>query len=216
MFTFVFNIALAQSPTIESVQPVVTRAGFLRYDHDLDLEPQQLLDAIGNRLDASTDPRDRAALAEWFARTARQHEAADQAVARALATPHVEVRRTLVEALIRAPEAQLRPLHVLVDDPEPSIRAAALDVVARSESPQLATHLQKALNDPNADVRATALRNLRARGIQAVVTGLLQDPSDQVRLQAALYLKRHEPGTFEQKRPELLADPDPRLRRLAE
>lgn len=199
---------------IDTVQPVTTRAGFLRFDDDRFADAAGL-DAIEARLLTSTDARERSALAEWFGRVARQLDAAPRAVQLALDSPHAEVRRTLLETLQRAPEAELQPLYALTADAEPTVRAAALTLVASRASDQRAGLLSAALEDADPRVRATAIENLRIYTIQAPVHALVADQDADVRLQAALYLKRHEPDIFAETRASLAVDPDPRVRRTA-
>jgi putative membrane-bound dehydrogenase-like protein len=107
----------------------------------------------------------------------------------ALRNPCLSVRYLAWQALHSMGQSAESALQTLWSDPNPRLRARALWLLARM--PEGRQWLNKALGDPNPDLRITALRAARQLGLPAAdyVAAVLEDPSPAVRREAAIALR---------------------------
>jgi putative membrane-bound dehydrogenase-like protein len=110
----------------------------------------------------------------------------------ALRSPNGATRAVAWEAVHRAGASAEGELKKLWADPNPRFRARALHLLARIEG-KTATYVALGLKDANPDLRITALRIARERGLDVLplVRSLVEDPNRQVLRECVIAL-RHQ------------------------
>ncbi len=194
------------------LQPVETRAdGLYRFPEGVEEHDAVLLDRL---LHADEAPEVRGALvlacalSDWDETEALYELMVDE--------PDAGVRELHVYAMKRSPDG-LPGLRLGLADPDPTVRTMAARAAASHErGAELVPELRRALGDSDAGVRSGAARSLgllQVPGVGAELRPLLRDPEAQVRLDALRALERL--GLATPVAPELVADPDPRVARVA-
>lgn len=159
------------------------------------------LPLLGQAARAATDPRVRAGMLDVLAASDIQSSALAQLYTDFLADPEGVVRQSALaglEELAGKTGANLAPLAVkMLDDPDQDVRLRSLLITAKSggldAQPSAARKLDEFLKDESPQRRAQGVRVL-AQGCgkggpvcsMERLAGFLRDPSDQVRLEAAL------------------------------
>ena len=181
---------------LETLEPVKTRAGHLRFTAREIADPQAAM-IFGYRLAEPGSPQElRLALAEVLHRSGGDWSAVLLGQLDGEQDP--AVRAILVSTLAKASEGPaLLGIHVGLLDPDPGVRRAAAELAGWAPSAgresSVAGPLQAALLDENAEVRAAASRSLGLLGevdrFELLVPGLA-DADAEVRLQALRALER--------------------------
>lgn len=147
---------------------------------------------------------------------------ARELIAELLVAPMESVRGVTLRALRRAGRRDLSPMiaEVALSDPDPALRSAALETLAKFRAPVAASIAVEAeRSDPEPEVRAAAIRALARQGsegaLRLVVAGL-GNPEAVVRAAAIDECARlGMPGVEHQVLSRLDADPSPLVRERA-
>jgi HEAT repeat protein len=210
---------LATAEKIDTVAPITTRTGAIRYT-DRALATPAAAPLLIERALAAQDPVDRAALAAALPQTGGDWS---DAVAGMLADePAAVVRVQLAEALREAtPAAAWTGLALAAVDPAAEVRAAAWRAMAnRADASEHGGLVLSGLSDRDSNVRALAIRAagwLRLSDAWTPIVALLSDADADVRLQALRALERLDAGRA-RVLPEVVrlrGDTDPRVARAA-
>lgn len=115
--------------------------------------------------------------------------------------------------LVRDPTA-LRATLDAAADPDARVRRVAVHALAEIDTPDAREVLRTATGDPDPEIRARALRGLRAHeGSAELARASLSDPVAGVRIEAATAVLAAGPDPFaDRTMRELLEDPDPAVR----
>lgn len=182
---------------LAALQPVKTRAGWLRYV-DPAIEAPAAAPILLARLSAGQDePEIRVALAEAIGRTGGDYVAG--VTAQLAVESDARVREMLVGTLgRRATSGDVRPgLMAGLHDASPQVRAAAVWAIGeRGDAAGFGAELIHTLDDDDVLVRRAAARTLGVIGDAAAVaslTELLDDADADVRLHALRAIHRIDP-----------------------
>jgi putative membrane-bound dehydrogenase-like protein len=144
----------------------------------------QKLETMTGRIYRVAPPSHKAAVAKLDLKSAKGAVAA-------LQSPNQATRYLAWHALRGMGGKAEGELKKLWDKSDPQMRARALHLLARIDAKKSAEWTGKALKDTDSDLRITGLRIARERGLDVipVVKQLANDPSAQVRREAALALR---------------------------
>ena len=185
---------------LETVEPVATRAGHLRFTAEEIADPQATAIFAARLAAPSSPPELRLALAEALHRSGGDWPAA--ILAQLAVEEDPKVRGILVSTLAKAPEAAaLVGLQRGLVDPAAEVRRAACELAgwapAAGRDSSVAAPLRAALADDDARIRAAAARAFGLMGegdhFDAVMSGLA-DGDAEVRLQTLRALERLDPA----------------------
>jgi HEAT repeat protein len=152
----------------------------------------------------------------------RRDAIAVETVLAGLTKPDPRLRYVSAEILADMPVAGAASLLVkALEDPEGSVRAAALRALARAGETSALLEVSACLDDPDVDVRLAAMDALYRLakfpgGVSSRLEACLDDPEPRVRAQAAsLLLQLGDHPRARGVLPPMLASADPQVRRAA-
>ena len=206
---------------LEAVSPRATRAGWLRYNDPLLLEPEAAVWALFELQQVDVASEERRALADALVRNLRNAPqlALEAAWMQQIAQEQDPiVRQVLIEGLRHATSSSaLTALKTLLQHPDATSRAAAASTIGwRSDGAALSASLRAALRDQDASVRHLAARSLGYLGdVHAFedLETLLEDPDPTTRAAALQALRRvdvNRAANLDLR--GLRSDPDPQVR----
>lgn len=202
------------------VQPLETRAGFLRFS-DPALRDSGMAPVLVERLLTLGEPEGvRMALVDLLPRAGGDWSSALSAAYPTEDQPGV--RMLMVETARRAAPDDARELVTLgASDSAQTVRAAAMRLAPRLDDSTLADLVLAGLSDTAPQVRADAARSagwMALDGARQPLSGLLSDADSDVRLSALRALEKLDPAAL-RAHPQLSAlqaDADPRVARAAQ